>query len=157
MPSIPGTASFFMLCDKNTQLYLMVVDMPRAVTEVRRMGDAAPSAEHCPLCHFCHGNSIISTMPDPVLATVHAWVSFLTTYSLGALLFGLLPIRGSQPHAVVSCGARLFPRKRPSWIIVWRGTTAGSPHGKNNAQGCPRRQNQRRGTKDDNYKEDAVH
>ena len=70
-PSLPGTASFFMLCDENTHLYLTVVDMPRAVTEVRSMGDAAPSPEHCPLRHFCHGNSIISTGSDTVLATVH--------------------------------------------------------------------------------------
>ena len=67
----PGTASFFMLCNENTHLYLTVVDMPRAVTEVRSMGDAAPSPEHCPLRHFCHGNSIISNGSDTVLATVH--------------------------------------------------------------------------------------
>ena len=70
-PSLPGTASFFMLCDENTHLYLTVVDMPRAVTEVRSMGDAAPSPEHGPLRHFCHGNSIISTGSDTVLATIH--------------------------------------------------------------------------------------
>ena len=48
IPSLPGTASFFMLCDENTHLYLMVPDMPRAVTEVRSMGDVAPSPEDCP-------------------------------------------------------------------------------------------------------------
>ena len=140
-PSVPGTASFFMLCDENTHLYLTVVDMPRAVTEVRSMGDAAPSPEHCPLRQFCHGNSIISTGTDTVLATVHfprVWVSFFATYSLGASLFGLCLIRSSQPHAVVLCVARLFPRKPISWIIEWRGTTAGSPHGTNNPQGFPR-------------------
>ena len=71
IPKLPGMASFFMLCDENTHLYLTVVDMPRAVTEVRSMGDAAPSPEQCPLCHFCHGNSIVSTVSDTVLATVH--------------------------------------------------------------------------------------
>ena len=70
-PCLPGTASFFMLCDENTNLYLTVVHMPRAVTEVRSMRDAAPSPEHCPLRHFCHCNSIISTGSDTVLATVH--------------------------------------------------------------------------------------
>ena len=35
------------------------------------MGDAAPSPEHCPLCQFCPGNSIISMGSDTVLATVH--------------------------------------------------------------------------------------
>ena len=43
----------------------------RAVTEVRSMGDAAPSPEHCPLRHFCHGNSIISTGSDIVPSSVH--------------------------------------------------------------------------------------
>ena len=71
-PSLSGTASFFMLCDENTHLYLTVVDMPRAVTEVRRTGDTAPSLEHRPLRQVCHGNSIISTGFDTVLATVHA-------------------------------------------------------------------------------------
>ena len=70
-PSLPGTASFFMLCDENTHLYLMVVDMPRAVTEVRSMGDAAPSPEHCPLRNFFHGKSIIFAGSNTVLATVH--------------------------------------------------------------------------------------
>ena len=70
-PSLPDTASFFMLCDENTHLYLTVVDMPRAATEVGSLGDAAPSTEHCPLRYFCHGNSIISTGFDTVLATVH--------------------------------------------------------------------------------------
>ena len=69
--SLPGTASFFLLCDENTHLYLTVPDMPRVVTEVRSIGDAAPSPEDCPLCQFCHGNSIVSTVSDTVLATVH--------------------------------------------------------------------------------------
>ena len=64
-------------------------------------------------------------------------------YSFGALLFGLLLIRTSQPHALLYYGARSFRRKPPSWIIIWRGTTAGSPHGKNNPQGFPRQQHQR--------------
>ena len=68
IPSLPGTASFFMLYDENTHLYL---DMPRAVTEVQSMGDTAPSPAHCPLRHFCHGISIVSTISDAVLATVH--------------------------------------------------------------------------------------
>ena len=38
-------ASFFMVCDGNTHLYLRVLDMPSAVTEVRSMGDAAPNPE----------------------------------------------------------------------------------------------------------------
>ena len=67
IPSLPGTASFFMLCDENTHLYLTVVD-----TEVRSMhGGTALSPEHCPLRHFCHGNTIVSTGFDTVLATVH--------------------------------------------------------------------------------------
>ena len=70
-PSLPGTASFFMLCDENTHLYLTVVDMPRAVTEVRSMGDTAAGPEHCPLRQFCHGNTIISTGSGTVIATVH--------------------------------------------------------------------------------------
>ena len=60
-----------MLCDENTHLYLTVVDMPRAITEVRSMGHAAPSPEHCPMPPFCHGYFIISTGSDTVLATVH--------------------------------------------------------------------------------------
>ena len=60
-PLLPGTASFFMLFDENTHLYLTMDDMPRAVTEVRSIGDTAPSPEHSPLRQFCHGNSIIST------------------------------------------------------------------------------------------------
>ena len=71
IPTILGTASFFMLCDENTHLYVTVVDMPRAVMEVRSMGDTAPSLEHCPLRHFCHGNSIVSIVSDIVLTTVH--------------------------------------------------------------------------------------
>ena len=116
-PSLPGTASFFMLCDENTHLYLAVVDMPWAVTDVRSMGDAAPSPEHCPLRQFCHGNSIIPTGSDTVLATVHllrVWVSFFATCCSGSLLSGLRLIRNSQPHVVVVCGARLFPRNRLS-------------------------------------------
>ena len=70
-PSLPGTASFFMLYDKNTHLYLTVVDMPQAVTEVRSIGDAAASEEHCPLRQSRHGNPIISTISDTVLATLH--------------------------------------------------------------------------------------
>ena len=71
IPSLPGMASFFMLCDDNTHVYLMVVGMPREVTVVRSKGDATPSPEHCPLCLFCHGNSIVSTISHTVLATVH--------------------------------------------------------------------------------------
>ena len=70
-PNLPGMASFFMLCDENTHLYLTVVDMPRAVTEVRSMGDAAPNPEHCPLRYFPHCNSIFSTGSDTVIATAH--------------------------------------------------------------------------------------
>ena len=89
IPSLPGTASFFMLCDMlcdNTHLYLMVPDMPRAITEVRSTGEAAPSPEDCPLRQFCHGNSMVSTISDTLLATVHAppppvWVSFFAMYS----------------------------------------------------------------------------
>ena len=69
--SLPCTASFFMLCDENTHLYLTLVDMPRAFIELRAMGDVAPSPEHRPLRHFCHGNSIISTGSDTILATAH--------------------------------------------------------------------------------------
>ena len=70
-PSLPGTASFFMLCDETTHLYLTVIDMPRAVTKVRSIGEGAPSPEHCPLRHFSHGNTIISTGSVTVLATLH--------------------------------------------------------------------------------------
>ena len=63
----------------------------------------------------------VPTPSSPPFTSPRVWVSFFATYSLGALVFGLLLIRSSQPHAVVSCGARLFPRKRLSWIIVWRG------------------------------------
>ena len=86
-------------------------------------------------------------LPTPFLppcTSPRVWVSSFATYSLGALHFGLLLFRSSQPHAVVSFGARFFPRKRLSWIIVWRGTTAGSPHGKNNPQGFPSWQHQRK-------------
>ena len=71
IPSLPGMASFFMLCDENTHLYLMVLDMPRAVTEVRSMEDIAPSPKHCPVRQFGHGNFIVSTASDTVLTTVH--------------------------------------------------------------------------------------
>ena len=49
IPSLPCTASFFVLCDENTHFYLTVLDMPRAVMEVRSMGDTAPSPEDCQL------------------------------------------------------------------------------------------------------------
>ena len=39
IPSLRGTVSL----DQNTHLYLTVPDMPRAVTQVRSMGDVAPS------------------------------------------------------------------------------------------------------------------
>ena len=71
IPSLPGVASFFMLCDENTHLYRTVLDMPRAVTKLRSMGDTAPSPKDCPLRQFCHGNSIVSTAFDTVLATIH--------------------------------------------------------------------------------------
>ena len=72
-------------------------------------------------------------------------VSFLKMYRLGVLLLGLLLIRGSRPCAVVSCGARLSPRKHPCWIIVWHGTMARSPHRNSNPQGLPKQQHQRMG------------
>ena len=71
IPSPPGTASFFMLCNENTHLYFTVLYMPRAVMEVRTMGDTAPSPEDCPMRQFCYGNSIVSTVSDTVIATVH--------------------------------------------------------------------------------------
>ena len=71
IPRLSGTASFFMLCDQNIHLCLTVVDIFQTHTEVRSMGDAAPSPEHCPLCHFCHCNSMVSTVSHTVLATVH--------------------------------------------------------------------------------------
>ena len=60
-----------MLCNENGHLCLTVVDMPQAVTGVRSMGDAAPSLQHCPWRQVCHGNSIVSTGSDTILATVH--------------------------------------------------------------------------------------
>ena len=147
---LPSMASFFMLCDENTHLFLTVVGMPQAVTELRSMGDAAPRPEHCPLRQLCHGNSIISSGSDTVLATVHfprcRYHSSQRTV-WGASLFGLCLIPSSQPHAVVFCGARLFPRKRLSWIIEWRGTTAGSPHWTTKSQGFRRLQHQSKGTR----------
>ena len=106
-PSLPGTASFFMLCDENTHLYLTVVDMPRAVTEVRSMGDATPSPEHCPLRQFCHGNSIISTGSDTVLATVHV------PPGVGIILrnvqFGGFAVRSPpDPQFSATCGRVLW-------------------------------------------------
>ena len=127
VPSLPGTACFFMLCDENTHLYLTVLDMPRAVTEVHSMGDAATSPEDCPLRWFCNGTPLFPPFPtrtSPPLTSPTVWVSFFVMYNLGALLFGLLLIRNFQPRTVVSCGACLSPRKRPSWMIVWRVTTA---------------------------------
>ena len=106
-PSLPCTASFFMLCDENTHVYLTVVDMPREVTEVRSMGDAAPSPEHCPLRHFCHGNSIISTSSDTVLTTVHA------PPGVGIILcnvrFGGFVVRSPpDPQLSATCGCVLW-------------------------------------------------
>ena len=106
-PSLPGTTSFFMLCDENTQLCLTVVDMPRAVTEVRSMGDAAPSLEHCPLRHFCHGNSIISTGSDTVLATVH--VPPVVGIILRSVQFGGFAVRSPpDPHFSATRGRVLW-------------------------------------------------
>ena len=48
IPSLPRTASFFMLCNENTNLYLRVLDMPLSVTAMRSMGDDAPSPQDCP-------------------------------------------------------------------------------------------------------------
>ena len=89
----------------------------------------------------------VPTPSSPPFTSPRVWVSFSATYSLGASLFGPRLILRSQPHAVMFCGARLFPRKRPSWIIEWRRTTAGSPHRTNNSQVFPRLQHQRRGTR----------
>ena len=95
------------------------------------------------------------TPPPPV------WVLFFTMYNLGDLLFGLLLIRSFQPCAVVSCGARLCPRKRPSGIIVWRGTTAASPMGKTPLKGFQGGNTKEGDTgpcgSDDNDTEDALH
>ena len=147
-PSLPGTASFFMLCDENTHLYLTVVDIPRSHGAWGTLHPAL-SIIHC--VTFAMAAPAISQLPTPSSPPFTrgggGWVSFFATYSLGVLMFGLLMTRSSQPHAVVSCGARLFPCKHLAWIIIWRGTTAGSPHGTNNSQGFPMLQHQRTGTR----------
>ena len=64
---------------------------------------------------------MVSTVFDLVLASVQVppvWALFFAMYNFGALLFGLLLIGSSEPRAGLSCGARLSPRKHPSWIIV---------------------------------------
>ena len=94
VPSLPGTASFFMLCDENTHVYLTVLDMPRAVMEVRSLWDATPSSEDCPLRQFCQANSIVSTASDTVLATVHVPAGvgiFLRNVQYGGFAFWSAP------------------------------------------------------------------
>ena len=71
IPCLPGTASFFMLCNENTDFYLTVLHMPRAAREVWSVGDAAPCPEDCPLRQVCRGNTMVSTASHTVLATVH--------------------------------------------------------------------------------------
>ena len=124
IPSLPGAASFFMLCDKNTHLYL---------TWCGAWGTLhwAPSIVHCVICAMATPSfPRFPTLSSPPFTFPCLSVSFFATYSLGALLFGLLAIRSSQLHTVVSCGARLFPRKRLSWIIVWRVRRLDHPTGK---------------------------
>ena len=117
IPSLPGTASFFMLCVENTHLYLTVLDMPRGVTEVRSMGDATPSPKDCPLLEFCHGNSIVSTVSDTVLATFHVPPGvdvFLRNVQFGGFAFRCAPDpQFSATHSrVLWCV--LVPPQRPS-------------------------------------------
>ena len=69
--SLPGTASFFMLCAEKTHLYLTVLDMPPEVMEVRSMRDTAPSLAGCPLRQVCYGNAIVSAVSDTLIATLH--------------------------------------------------------------------------------------
>ena len=45
IPNLRGRASFFMLCDENTHLYLTVPDMPRGVMKVQSSWDTTPSPE----------------------------------------------------------------------------------------------------------------
>ena len=96
---------------------ITVVDMPRALTEVRSMGGSAPSPEHVHYVTFAMATPSFPPVlipSSPPFTSPPVWVSFFATYNLGALLFTLLLIRSSQPHVAVSCGARLFPRKRLS-------------------------------------------
>ena len=46
--SLPETVSFVMLCVETTHLYVTLLDMPRAVMEVRSMVDTAPGLEDWP-------------------------------------------------------------------------------------------------------------
>ena len=94
VPSLLGTASFFMLCDQNTYLYLTVLDMPRAVTDVRS-----------PLRWFCHGNSIVSTAFNTVLATVHAPPPPGVGIILRNVPFGgFVVLCAPHPHFSATCG-----------------------------------------------------
>ena len=70
IPRLLGAASFFMFYDDNTHVYFTVVD-PRAAVEVRTRGGDTPSIEDCPLRQFCYGKSIVFTVSNRVLATVH--------------------------------------------------------------------------------------
>ena len=128
-----------------------VVDMSRAVTELRSMGDAAPRPEHCPLCHFCHGNSILSTGSNAVLATVHVLPGvgiILRNVHFGGFAVWSPPNRQFSATRGRVLWCTLVSLQMPLRLLDYRmgGTTAGSPHRKNTPQGFPRRQHQRRGT-----------
>ena len=108
--SLPGTPSVFMLCTENTHMYLTALDIPGAVTEVRSMGDNAPSPADCPLRQFCHGNSIAPTVSDVVFATAHV------PAGLGIILrnvqFCLFAVR-SAPNPQFSA-----TRRRVLWYML---------------------------------------
>ena len=53
-----GATGFFMLCDKNTHMYLTLVDMPPSVTTFGTGLGYILERGGCPLAQFCHVNFI---------------------------------------------------------------------------------------------------
>ena len=165
IPSLPDTASFFMLCDESTHLYLTVVDMPRAVMEVRSMGVTAPSPGHCPSRHFCHGGSIVCTGSSTVLATVHVppgvGIIFRNVHFRGFALQSPLDPQFSATHGrVVWC--TLVPPQTP--LLDYRMaryysrmTPLEKPYSRVSKAATPKKGNRAQFGSDDNNTEDAVH
>ena len=135
IPSLPDTASFFMFCDDHTHLYLRVVDMPRAVTEVRSMRDAARNPEHCPWCHFCLGTSIPSDVSHMVLTTVRVLPGVGIVLRNG--LFGSFAVQSHRDPQLSTTHSRVLlctlpppPRNPPLGLLYGAFARVAHPTGK---------------------------
>ena len=144
IPCLLDTGSFFMLCNENTYLYLMVLVMPPSVMAMHGMLDDGRDSKAYPGHQFCGGNSIASTDSNLALATFHVpprvgherWFC-CTLCSPFTFLHHVWLC--SVVHACPSANTLV---ELSNGKILWSDTTMG----KNNPQGFPRRRHQSRGT-----------